>query len=97
METRALYWVKNQVHEFWESEDHELLLLRNYPERHWTAHQNRGFLFASDSADSAARRLKAVLSPDRVWKADGRDRFNLLPLASHRNGLPVTNVGDWKI
>jgi len=97
METKTLYWGKNQVHEFWESEDHELLLLRNYPERHWTAHQNRGFLFVSDSAESAARRLKVVLSPDRVWKADGGIDSTFSPLAGHRNESPVTNVGDRKL
>jgi hypothetical protein len=29
---KALYWGDNDAHEFWESEDHELLILRNHEE-----------------------------------------------------------------
>jgi hypothetical protein len=29
---KALYWGDNDAHEFWESEDHELLILRNHQE-----------------------------------------------------------------
>lgn len=47
---KELYWGDNDVHEFWESEDHELLILRNQSETSWTAHRNHGFLFGCLSA-----------------------------------------------
>jgi hypothetical protein len=37
---KLFYWGNNGIHEFWESEDHELLILRNHGESHWTAHRN---------------------------------------------------------
>ena len=72
-----LYWGDNGVHEFWESEDTELLILRNHGESTWTAHRNHGFLFGSLTANEAATRLTVVLSPARKWTGKGRARFAL--------------------
>ena len=33
MDTKELYWGENDFHEFWESEGHEWLILRNHPEK----------------------------------------------------------------
>jgi hypothetical protein len=78
MQTKTLYWGENEFHEFWESEDHELLILRNHPEQAWTAHRHHCFLFASDSAEQAAEQLMAVLCRDRAWKRDGTPEFRLV-------------------
>jgi hypothetical protein len=64
---KLLYWGDNGVHEFWESEDHELLILRNHGESHWTAHRDHGFLFGCRSEIEAATRLKVELSGSQVW------------------------------
>jgi hypothetical protein len=64
---KVLYWGDNGVHEFWESEDHELLILRNHGESQWTAHRNYGFLFGCRSETEAASRLKVQLSRSHVW------------------------------
>jgi len=64
---KQLFWGDNGVHEFWESEDHELLIFRNHGESHWTAHRNHGFLFGSRSEIEAATRLKAELSRSQIW------------------------------
>jgi hypothetical protein len=64
---KLLYRGDNGVHEFWESEDHELLILRNHGESYWTAHRNHGFLFGCRSAIEAANRLKVELSPLQIW------------------------------
>jgi hypothetical protein len=64
---KLLYRGDNGVHEFWESEDHELLILRNHGESHWTAHRNHGFLFGCRSETEAATRLKVDLSNSHVW------------------------------
>lgn len=64
---KLLYWGNNEFHEFWESEDHELLILRNHGESHWTAHRNHGFLFGCRSETEAATRLRVDLSRSHVW------------------------------
>jgi hypothetical protein len=64
---KLLYWGDNGLHEFWESEDHELLILRNHGESDWTAHRNQGFLFGCLSEIEAATRLKVHLSRSHVW------------------------------
>jgi hypothetical protein len=74
---KELYWGDNGVHEFWESEDTELLILRNHGESSWTAHRRHGFLFGCLSAEEAATRLNVVLSPARKWTRKGRGRFAL--------------------
>ncbi len=74
---KELYWGDNGVHEFWESEDTELLILRNHGESSWTAHRNHGFLFGCLTANEAATRLNLVLSPARKWTRKGRDKFTL--------------------
>jgi hypothetical protein len=74
---KELYWGDNGVHEFWESEDTELLILRNHGESSWTVHRHHGFLFGCLSANEAATRLNVVLSPARKWTRQGRERFFL--------------------
>lgn len=66
-ERKKMYWGDNSAHEFWESEDHEVLILRNHGERYWTAHRNHGFLFGCGSAEDAAERLNAELSQSQTW------------------------------
>jgi hypothetical protein len=78
MATKALSWGENEFHEFWESEDHELLILRNHPEQSWTVHRHHRFLFASDSAEQAAEPLTVRLSRERVWKRDGTGIFGFV-------------------
>jgi len=64
---KSLYWGNNGVHDFWESEDHELLILRNHGESHWTAHRNHGFLFGCQSDTEGAARLGVHLSRSHRW------------------------------
>ena len=54
MPTKLIYRGENDFHEFWESEDHELLILRVYQEEAWTSQRHYCFLFASDAAQQAA-------------------------------------------
>ena len=68
---KVLYWGDNDAHEFWESEDHELLILRNHEESFWTAHRNCGYLFGCRTEAEAAKRLNVVLSPTRRWVQRG--------------------------
>ena len=75
---KMLYWGDNGVHEFWESEDHELLIFRNHGESGWSAHRNHGFLFGCQSDAEAAKRLNVFLSRTHIW-AKNRDRFLLVP------------------
>lgn len=70
---KKLYWGDNGNHEFWESEDHEFLILRNHRESSWTAHRNHGFLFGSLSASDAAGRLNLTLSPEQKWTRKGQN------------------------
>jgi hypothetical protein len=56
---KALYWGDNDAHEFWESEDHELLILRNHQESFWTVHRNYGYLFGA--------KLTPKLPKDSMW------------------------------
>ncbi len=79
---KALYWGQNDFHEFWESEDRELLILRNYPETVWTAHRNHGYLFASTTAEEAAKRLNVTLRHDRQWKKGAKQTYTLEPSKS---------------
>jgi hypothetical protein len=72
----VLYWGDNGIHEFWESEDHSLLILRNHPESFWSAHRNHGFLFSRSSFEKIVTDLKVKLSRDRIWVRTG-DKFVL--------------------
>jgi hypothetical protein len=76
--TTTLFWGDNGVHEFWESEDQELLILRNHHEQFWSAHRNHGFLFSCGSALEGATKLDAELCQDRVWKRQPGGRFVLV-------------------
>ena len=80
---KVLYWGDNGAHEFWESEDNELLVLRNHGESSWTAHRNCGFLFGCLSATEAATRLNVALSPARRWTKKGRGVFVLETAAAN--------------
>jgi hypothetical protein len=64
---KLLYRGDNGVHEFWESEDRELLIFRNHGESGWSAHRNHGFLFGCPTDVAAAERLKVSLSRARLW------------------------------
>jgi hypothetical protein len=75
--TKALYWGDNGIHQFWESKDHELLILCNHGESFWTAHRNHGFLFSCSSAEQGAERLGAELCCDRTWAKQSRGKFVL--------------------
>ena len=77
--TTPLYWGDNGAHEFWESEDHELLIFRNRGEKSWTAHRDYGFLFSAPSAEEAALRLNAILSPAQQWVRRKPGPFCLVP------------------
>ncbi len=74
---KTLYWGDNGVHEFWESEDRELLIFRNHHEQGWTAHRNHCFLFASSSAEKAAERLNVELSRAQTWAKQAGGRYAL--------------------
>jgi hypothetical protein len=78
---KLLYWGDNGVHEFWESEDHELLILRNHGEAHWTAHRNHGYLFGCRSAAEAVTRLNVELSPTHKWMRK-KGKFMLQPCSN---------------
>ena len=80
---KVLYWGDNGAHEFWESVDHELLILRNRGESHWTAHRSYGFLFGSQSDIEAANRLNAVLSETHQWVREGK-KFVLEPYSENK-------------
>lgn len=67
MPGKVLYWGDNGAHEFWESEDHELLILRNHHESCWTVHRNHGYLFGCQTEIEAAGRLNASLSHTARW------------------------------
>lgn len=77
---KQLFWGDNGVHEFWESEDSELLILRNHGEAHWTAHRNHGYLFSCPSAPAAAARLNVNLSETHTWVRE-KSKFELRPCA----------------
>jgi hypothetical protein len=74
-----VYHGNNDTQEFWESEDHSLLLLRLKSERGWSAHRNYMFKSFADSSEEAARLLDAELCHTHVWKRFG-DTFELLPV-----------------
>jgi hypothetical protein len=93
MPSKQLFWGDNGVHEFWESEDHELLIFRNHGECDWSAHRNHGFLFGCRDAMEAATRLKVFLSPTHTWvKKDGR--FRLQPSCSVHQGAGDSKAPD---
>lgn len=76
---KILYKGDNGTQEFWESVDHELLLLRLHRETCWTVHRNCMFVCAADSAEEAAAMLgsNVRLTTDHVWKRDGKGDFTL--------------------
>lgn len=79
---KALYWGDNGIHEFWGTEDRELLILRNHGEYWWTALRNHAFLFTCRFPEEATSRINAVLSQERVWKKLPCGRFVLVDRTS---------------
>ncbi len=73
----TLYWGENDSHEFWESEDHELLILRVYAQSWWSVLRRQLFQFPSQSAEEAAARLNVTLCPDKLWKRNAEGTFAL--------------------
>jgi len=77
--------------EFWQSETHELLILRLHNERCWTAHRNCQYLGCADSPEDVISELhlNAQLSPDYIWAKDVRGAFQLVaatkPTATQAN------------
>ena len=62
-----LFWGVNREHEFFQSADAQLLLMRVHGERFWTAHRNGMYQGVSfESEEDAARALGAVLSHNKV-------------------------------
>jgi hypothetical protein len=74
----TLYWGENDSHEFWESEDHELLILRVYAQSWWSVLRHQLFQFPIQSADEAAVRLNVTLCRDKLWKRNTRGTFALV-------------------
>lgn len=72
-----LYHGDNLKHEFWESADRALLILRNHSESSWSAHRNYGFVAFEDSAEKAAERLGATLDTSLVWQHQGGEDWKL--------------------
>lgn len=69
---KPLYHGSNDSHEFYESDDHSLIVLRVHEEQGWTAHRqsrNGGILYVDGASDAAAaaRILNATLAEDREW------------------------------
>lgn len=67
---KPIYHGDNGVHEFWENEDY--VILRNHPEREWTAHRKGkdgglGFLRAFKSDAEAAFELGLTLDVTKKW------------------------------
>ena len=83
MAPTTLFHGVNDTQEFWESADHELILLRLLKEDCWTAHRNYGYLFTTATAEEAAQRLHVELSDSRVW-ASSRGKFALVPASEAR-------------
>jgi hypothetical protein len=69
---KALYWGDNDAHEFWESEEHELLILRNHHESFWTAHRNYGYLFGCRTDAEAAKKTQCGSVTHTEMGATGR-------------------------
>lgn len=70
-EQTCLYWGDNGIHEFWESSDRTLLVLRNHPDDFWSAHLSHNFLFFTSTLEDAVKRLNVQLSRDQVWARKG--------------------------
>jgi hypothetical protein len=87
MQTKSLYWGDNESHEFWESEDHEWVILRNHRETCRTAHRFHRFVLAAPSAEAAVQRLDLTLCTDRAWTRTSSRKFRLEPQESERTPL----------
>jgi hypothetical protein len=67
----------NSAHEFWQSEDNKLVILRVHGEPAWSSHRKTRFVAFHDSAEEAAARLGAVLDATREYR-EINDKFHLL-------------------
>jgi hypothetical protein len=63
----ALYHGTNDAQEFWESEDHSLLILRPLRQCTWSVHQKYCFKGCAESAEAAAKQFHCQLSREREW------------------------------
>lgn len=80
MDKKPLFRGFNENHEFWESADHEIVILRCHEENAWTAHRRQAFQFAADTAKEAARRMGAALDTTSTWERK-QGGFTLVPKA----------------
>lgn len=76
MAQTLLFHGTSEAHEFWQSENGVLLLMRPYRDDWWTAHRDYGFLFGCSSAQEAARRIDAQLSDEKEW-VEKNGKFHL--------------------
>lgn len=78
-EPKRMYWGDNGLHEFWQSEDGVLLVLRNHPETEWLAFvplvQSEAFATAAEAAAS----IGGTLQTGRVWQ-DAHPKANRMVL-----------------
>jgi hypothetical protein len=81
MAQTLLFHGTNEAHEFWQSENGVLLLMRPYCDNCWTAHRDYGFLFVCSTAKEAADRLDAQLSDKQEW-VERNGNFHLATTAT---------------
>jgi hypothetical protein len=96
MDSKALYWGDNGVQEFWETEDHEWLILRVHSETGWSAHHKCQYVCSGMRPEDVARKLPVKLTfvTDRDWVRDRNDNF-ILELISSNCGLsPDTRIHE---
>jgi len=72
-----LYHGTNVNHEFWQSEDGEILILRVHGENAWSSHRNAGFVACHDSVEEAASGHGAALDTSRAYR-EINGKFHLL-------------------
>jgi hypothetical protein len=72
-----LYHGVNDQHEFWESEDHSLILLRNHRERCWSAHRDYAFMWSENTLKQAVERLGCTLDNYKVWRPKQVEKYEL--------------------
>jgi hypothetical protein len=79
-ESAVLYHGVNDAHEFWQSEDGKIVILRCHHENGWSAHRNFQFQCAGSSAEAAAGELgfPVEFSKEKVFQKDADGKFVLL-------------------
>lgn len=74
---KRLYYGDNMKHEFWQSDDNVLLILRNHGEQSWSAHRNYCFVAFAGSAQEAAGWIGATLDSSMTWTQTGPEEWKL--------------------